>query len=207
MRWPLRRGSGAYIAIRGKRLRGHYGLQRSYWKEASLRRRHVASRARNARSAKSGVRVLAPELDLTPREREKFRDLSFSSLMSCILARRISAVCGAARRSTTRKRLTPCTIDATLASLGFCNRNNLGSDGGPGESRTPDQRFRKPLLYPSELQARLACGIKLFRSLTDCGERVYVEWIGQLSDTPGTTIIPKAPHCKIEISNKGIRGK
>jgi hypothetical protein len=25
--------------------------------------------------------------------------------------------------------------------------------GGPGESRTPDQRFRKPLLYPSELQA------------------------------------------------------
>jgi hypothetical protein len=27
-------------------------------------------------------------------------------------------------------------------------------DGGPGESRTPDQRFRKPLLYPSELQAR-----------------------------------------------------
>ena len=29
-----------------------------------------------------------------------------------------------------------------------------GLDGGPGESRTPDQRFRKPLLYPSELQAR-----------------------------------------------------
>jgi hypothetical protein len=26
--------------------------------------------------------------------------------------------------------------------------------GGPGESRTPDKRFRKPLLYPSELQAR-----------------------------------------------------
>jgi hypothetical protein len=25
--------------------------------------------------------------------------------------------------------------------------------GGPGESRTPDKRFRKPLLYPSELQA------------------------------------------------------
>ncbi len=30
----------------------------------------------------------------------------------------------------------------------------LEKDGGPGESRTPDQRFRKPLLYPSELQAR-----------------------------------------------------
>ena len=29
----------------------------------------------------------------------------------------------------------------------------LEKDGGPGESRTPDQRFRKPLLYPSELQA------------------------------------------------------
>ncbi len=26
--------------------------------------------------------------------------------------------------------------------------------GGPGESRTPGARFRKPLLYPSELQAR-----------------------------------------------------
>ena len=28
-----------------------------------------------------------------------------------------------------------------------------GKGGGPGESRTPDKRFRKPLLYPSELQA------------------------------------------------------
>ena len=28
-----------------------------------------------------------------------------------------------------------------------------GKSGGPGESRTPDKRFRKPLLYPSELQA------------------------------------------------------
>ena len=31
---------------------------------------------------------------------------------------------------------------------------NKGKAGGPGESRTPDKRFRKPLLYPSELQAR-----------------------------------------------------
>ena len=30
--------------------------------------------------------------------------------------------------------------------------------GGPGETRTPDQRFRKPLLYPSELQARRQTG-------------------------------------------------
>src|SRR6516165_9428505 len=27
-------------------------------------------------------------------------------------------------------------------------------DGGPGQSRTADQRFRKPLLYPSELRGR-----------------------------------------------------
>ena len=28
----------------------------------------------------------------------------------------------------------------------------LRQDGSPGVIRTPDQRFRKPLLYPSELQ-------------------------------------------------------
>src|SRR3954463_15102953 len=28
------------------------------------------------------------------------------------------------------------------------------SSGGPGQSRTADQRFRKPLLYPSELRGR-----------------------------------------------------
>ena len=28
-------------------------------------------------------------------------------------------------------------------------------NGGPGQSRTADQRFRKPLLYPSELQGQL----------------------------------------------------
>src|SRR5437660_3227278 len=27
-----------------------------------------------------------------------------------------------------------------------------GCDGGPGRSRTADQRFRKPLLYPTELR-------------------------------------------------------
>jgi hypothetical protein len=27
-------------------------------------------------------------------------------------------------------------------------------DGGPGRSRTADQRFRKPLLYPTELRGR-----------------------------------------------------
>ena len=29
-------------------------------------------------------------------------------------------------------------------------------NGGPGRSRTGDKRFRKPLLYPSELQARFS---------------------------------------------------
>ena len=30
-----------------------------------------------------------------------------------------------------------------------------GRDGGPGQSRTADLRFRKPLLYPSELRGRV----------------------------------------------------
>ena len=29
-----------------------------------------------------------------------------------------------------------------------------GNNGGPGQSRTADLRFRKPLLYPSELRGR-----------------------------------------------------
>jgi hypothetical protein len=32
------------------------------------------------------------------------------------------------------------------------NRIIDGEDGSPGQSRTADLRFRKPLLYPSELQ-------------------------------------------------------
>jgi hypothetical protein len=35
---------------------------------------------------------------------------------------------------------------------------DIGDDGGPGASRTPDQRFRKPLLYPSELQGLVRDG-------------------------------------------------
>ena len=30
----------------------------------------------------------------------------------------------------------------------------VDNDGGPGRSRTADQRFRKPLLYPTELRGR-----------------------------------------------------
>src|ERR1700691_2071641 len=51
--------------------------------------------------------------------------------------------------------------------------------GGPGESRTPDKRFRKPLLYPSELQARRN-GMKPEQSLADwsAGNRgECLEWI------------------------------
>src|SRR5438270_12654425 len=41
----------------------------------------------------------------------------------------------------------------------LCLRNGPDWNGGPGRSRTADQRFRKPLLYPTELRghsARLA---------------------------------------------------
>jgi hypothetical protein len=34
------------------------------------------------------------------------------------------------------------------------NTLSLRWDGGPGRSRTADQRFRKPLLYPTELRGR-----------------------------------------------------
>jgi hypothetical protein len=36
-----------------------------------------------------------------------------------------------------------------LTRFGVCK-----IDGGPGRSRTADQRFRKPLLYPTELRGR-----------------------------------------------------
>jgi hypothetical protein len=41
----------------------------------------------------------------------------------------------------------------------FCNPCLLVGpkiDGGPGRSRTADQRFRKPLLYPTELRGHPA---------------------------------------------------
>src|SRR5258707_5964339 len=34
-------------------------------------------------------------------------------------------------------------------------------NGGAGEARTPDLRFRKPTLYPSELQPQLASSLSL----------------------------------------------
>ena len=41
------------------------------------------------------------------------------------------------------------------------------TDGGPGQSRTADQRFRKPLLYPSELQGQSAVCSVYRRGLSD----------------------------------------
>jgi hypothetical protein len=38
------------------------------------------------------------------------------------------------------------------------------NDGGPGRSRTADQRFRKPLLYPTELRGR--CDVSLMTIMT-----------------------------------------
>ena len=39
-------------------------------------------------------------------------------------------------------------------ALKFTRTFALGWDGGPGQSRTADLRFRKPLLYPSELRGQ-----------------------------------------------------
>ena len=44
-------------------------------------------------------------------------------------------------------------------SMPYVSGLDLEKDGGPGRSRTADQQFRKPLLYPTELRghpARLA---------------------------------------------------
>jgi hypothetical protein len=46
-----------------------------------------------------------------------------------------------------------------------------GKGGGPGESRTPDKRFRKPLLYPSELQALDV----FYRIQVNCVESEYTQ--------------------------------
>ena len=54
--------------------------------------------------------------------------------------------------------------------------SNNTRNGGPGQSRTADQRFRKPLLYPSELRGRhdhhffnlVYNGCALINSLAGC---------------------------------------
>ena len=44
--------------------------------------------------------------------------------------------------------------EATLVSLRRELPDSLSSDGAPGGIRTPDPRLRRPMLYPTELQAR-----------------------------------------------------
>ena len=39
----------------------------------------------------------------------------------------------------------------TVSSIGFTLMIDIGA---PGVNRTPDKRFRKPLLYPTELRGR-----------------------------------------------------
>src|SRR5215831_2742912 len=43
------------------------------------------------------------------------------------------------------------TMEMIRSGTGIRTQNEQ-CDGGPGQSRTADQRFRKPLLYPSELR-------------------------------------------------------
>src|ERR1700761_7161223 len=43
---------------------------------------------------------------------------------------------------------------------------HINENGGPGQSRTADQRFRKPLLYPSELQGHIARSPIIANSIT-----------------------------------------
>src|SRR5262252_8523437 len=45
------------------------------------------------------------------------------------------------------------TMEMIRSGTGIRTQNEQ-CDGGPGQSRTADQRFRKPLLYPSELRGQ-----------------------------------------------------
>jgi hypothetical protein len=49
--------------------------------------------------------------------------------------------------------------EATLVSLRRELPGSLSSDGAPGGIRTPDPRLRRPMLYPTELQARAVATI------------------------------------------------
>jgi hypothetical protein len=68
------------------------------------------------------------------------------------LRRHQAGWCPSRNSGTCNKRATSSLSEPTFIRDKLCQQKRSG--GGPGESRTPDQRFRKPLLYPSELQAR-----------------------------------------------------
>ena len=49
---------------------------------------------------------------------------------------------------------TICSVDTFSFEIRYVLRRIRGhQNGAPEEIRTPDPRFRKPLLYPTELQA------------------------------------------------------
>ena len=58
-------------------------------------------------------------------------------------------------------------------------------NGAPEEIRTPDPRFRKPLLYPTELQAHMV-GVVRFELTTT---RSQSECATRLRYTPSTMIL------------------
>ena len=46
-------------------------------------------------------------------------------------------------------------------------KTQLITSGGPGRSRTADQRFRKPLLYPTELRGRILIVMEQSRNVIE----------------------------------------
>ncbi len=67
-------------------------------------------------------------------------------------------------------------------------RNYRGNDGGPGRTRTCGTRFRKPLLYPPELQARriilITYGRHLNRFRGHCTRDCSRELLSSLPEVP-----------------------
>lgn len=63
---------------------------------------------------------------------------------------------------TCKSKITSKTVEKIenkIKNLKNCSfnflQNKRGKDGAPEEIRTPDRRYRKPVLYPAELRAHL----------------------------------------------------
>ena len=65
-------------------------------------------------------------------------------------ARTLHGLIGSTRGEVSNKMQSPAQLDKVDEQDASLEINN----GGPGQSRTADLRFRKPLLYPSELRGR-----------------------------------------------------